>query len=124
MRSVPNDIRVLQWFLDLPKLQEIMGWPVGAERLVASGQDIHRLSKQEPGDAEEIAKAWNRLGGAIGPNLLGTLMSCDHWRELVPPVAGQSYDDEETVWMGGGKSVVARMVYDKGRPINVGFEVR
>lgn len=119
-----DDLRIVQWFLDLPKLQEIMGWPVGAERLVASGQDIHRLSKQQPGDAEEIAAAWNRLGGALGPNLLGTLMSCDHWRELVPPVSGPSSDDEETVWMGGGKSVVARMVYDNGRPINVVFEVR
>lgn len=124
MRDMSNDLRIVQWFLDLPKLQEIMGWPVGAERLVASGQDIHRLSKQEPGDAQAIADAWNRLGGALGPNLLGTLMSCDHWRELVPPVSGPSSDDEETVWMGGGKSVVARMIYDNGRPINIVFEVR
>jgi len=124
MRGIPNDLRMVQWFLDLPKLQELMGWPVGAERLVSAGQDVHRLSKQEPGDAEEIAKAWNRLGGAIGPALLGTLMTCDHWRELVPPVSGPSGDDEETVWMGGGKSVVARMVYDNRRPINVVFDAR
>ncbi len=124
MKDMSNDLRIVQWFLDLPKLQEIMGWPVGAERLVTSGQEIHRLSKAEPGDPHAIAQAWNNLGGALGPNLLGTLMSCDHWRELVPPVSGHSSDDEETVWVGGGKSVVARMVYDGARPINIVFEVR
>ncbi len=124
MRDVLNDLRVVQWFLDLPKLQEIMNWPVDAERLASAGQDVHRLSKQEPGDAGEIAKAWNRLGGAIGPALLGTLMTCNHWRELVPPVSGPHNDDEETVWADGGRSVVARMVYDNGRPINVVFDAR
>ncbi len=119
-----NELQIVQWFLDLPKLQEIMGWPVGAERLVTSGQEIHRLSKAEPGDPHAIAQAWNNLGGALGPNLLGTLMCCDHWRHLVPPVSGPKSDDEETVWGGGGRSVVARMVYDGARPINIVFEVR
>lgn len=115
-----DDYKILQWFLGCEPVGMALNWPVNPQALVSSVADIHRLSKQEPADTAEIAKAWNRFGGAVGPTLLGKIMASNEWRQFVPAVSGHG-DDWCNVWSDGRRSVVARVVFDGDLPINVRF---
>jgi hypothetical protein len=117
-----DDYTILRWFLGCEPVGTALNWPVDPVKLVSTVSDIHKMSKAESPDPAEIAQAWNNFGGAVGPTMLGQIMASNEWRQFVPAVSGHG-DDWCNVWSNGSRSVVARVVYDGDRAINVRFAV-
>ena len=119
-----NEATIFQWLLELPQLEESLNWPIQVNLLTEAGIAVHMLSKEEPGDPEKIADAWNRLCGAVGPTVMLNVMAAGHWQHLVPKVKGNKLGKPSAVWRGDGKCVVGvRINDDDGRGINVEFKV-
>jgi len=124
MERDTNEATIFQWLLELPKLQEALNWPIQVNLLSEAGIAVHMLSKQDPGDPEKIADAWNRLCGAVGPNFMLHVMSAGHWQQLVPKVEGNVLGKPAVVWRGEDKCVVGIAIKDeRGYPINIEFKV-
>lgn len=116
-----DDMKIMQWMFECPPVEQLFNWPVGAERLAQYGREVHRLSKSGE-DPEALADAWNHFAAGMGPTMIASVIATNHWRKLVP--AGgcpKSGDTEATVWTDGTRKVVARLVTDGDRPINVRF---
>lgn len=117
-----DDLKLLRWFLGSEPVGMALNWPISPETLLESTRSIHILSKKEGADPTEICEAWRRFSGAVGPTLISQIIGSNEWREIVPQVEGYG-DDWCNLWAGNGKAVVARVVYDGERPINVAFSV-
>lgn len=118
-----DDLKIMQWMFDCPPVQQLFNWPVGAVRLAEYGKELHRVSK-EGTDPSAIAAAWNQFSAGMGPNMTASMISTNHWRKLVPCADCPKADGdtgEAVVWTDGTRKVVARVITDDGRAINVRF---
>lgn len=124
MERDTNEATIFQWMLELPKLQEALNWPIQVNLLSEAGIAVHMLSKQDPGDPEKIADAWNKLCGAVGPSFMLNVMAAGHWQKLVPKVEGNVLGQPAVVWRGDDKCVVGIAIKDeRGYPTNIEFKV-
>ena len=117
-----EDLRIMSWFLGSQPVGEALNWPVLPDKLCQSIRTIHLESKKEQADADEIRKAWDQFGAAVGPTMLGKVLASNEWRSLVPLVEGHG-DDWCNVWSDDNRKVVARVVWDGPAAVNVRFTV-
>lgn len=120
-----DDLGVFQELLDAEVLVEALGFPVNASKAVAAIKELRRLAPSQ--DAAAVAKAWERLSGAIGPKLTAALLSSADWPRLCPlrgPLDNyDSGDHHQVVWLGEHQKVVATAVMDGGALLGVRFTV-
>ena len=119
-----EDIEVLQWFFDLEKIAAGCNWQIDAKGLLSGKRRLDEAIA-EAAPAAEVMEAYQKLSGAIGPDVMKSLLQSDdafleinHSGKAIPPNGGKVllYADK------AGVSVWAEVVAEWGMPPK--FEVQ
>lgn len=90
-----TDSEVFQWLFDTDVFTKSLNWPVHADGLAAAkrGLDAAIAAKQS---ADEVASAYKKFAGAIGPTVMTALLESDdafpevnHSGKPTPPSPGK-----------------------------------
>jgi hypothetical protein len=123
--KLDNDVSIVQWMFDTEFLINTFGCPIDCQQMADTIRDLHRVSKQEPGDPTVVCETWKALQKIIGPKMMGQFIATHTWRDLCPEPADLSIDTPSvaTLWYQDGKRVVARVDFTGDRATGVFFSV-
>lgn len=112
----------IQDLLDTESVVGQLGFPVNAQAY-SDAVDALRAATR----AAEVCDAWNRIAGAIGPQLTAAILSCDDWRMIGQPTRPlddyDSDDQSQAVWVSDSQKVMGHAQVDGKHLVAVVFSV-
>lgn len=69
-----NGIEVIQWLFDCGPVARAFGFPVHVEGLIDAGRRVAALVNNPDAQAADVATAYEKLAGAIGPEVMKALL--------------------------------------------------
>ena len=119
-----DSMEIVQWLFDLEVFCKAFNWPVHVEALVVAKRRLDSTVAAKA-SAQEVLDAYQKFAGAIGPNVMNTLLASDdafpevnHSDRLTPPSAGKV-----TLYMDRkGRRVLAKCTAEWGMPPHFSVE--
>jgi hypothetical protein len=112
-----GQLDTIQWLFDTDVFAKALNWPVHVDGLVAA-KDLLDESIMGKRPADDVAEAYKKLAGALGPTVMNALIQGDdafpevnHSGKATPPSAGKVtlYVDQS------GKRVLAECSTEWGK---------